>query len=88
MSLNDFRLLRDAYQRERRESVYSLLCKQQSKLQKDMKTLKSQRGERVNVALEEDVKALGFKLQDVGYQVSAIEREMFIPYALGFVVRQ
>jgi len=90
MTLDDFRLLRDAYQRERRAATIGSLYEQWDALTKEIAPLEAKRAavdKHHKTAVEFELKPLWFKRQDVQAEISAIEREMFVPYALGFVVR-
>lgn len=69
----EFRRRRDKFQKERRQQALPLLHEQLSAVIKDIAALKAHRGERANLGLEEDIKALGFEQQYIQAQISVIE---------------
>jgi len=85
-----FRLKRDAFQRARREQVLPELKAQLRAFEAEIAPLDRQWrkvDKHHKAAVEFELKPLWFQAQYVKGQISAIEGEMWIPYALGFKVR-
>ena len=85
-----FRLKRDAFQRARREQVLPELKAQLRAFEAEIAPLDRQWrkvDKHHKAAVEFELKPLWFKRQDTQADISAIEGEMWIPYALGFKVK-
>jgi len=87
----EFRRRRDAFQRERREGVIDGLRAQLATLEAQVSKLKvrwQKADKHHQQSISDELKPIEYECQYFSGQVSAIEREMFIPYALGFAIRQ
>lgn len=85
-----FRRRRDAFQRERREGVIDGLRAQLAALEAQVSKLKAKRqkaDKHHQQSISDELKPVEYECQYFSGQVSAIEGEMFIPYALGFALK-